>query len=154
MERLEDNYSVELNKIISKINGLKNEGGAIKTIEKRIDMLSLGMGIIDKRFNELLAFKESSMSYDKPSTVNYDYWLSDYAGRFYLQSNYLVEILEKNTTNETILAISRQKRTMFLFLSKRMLEISARWNIERMINVFEFDTEPENRAFPRRKPLL
>ena len=29
MERLEDNYSVELNKIISKINGLKNEGGAI-----------------------------------------------------------------------------------------------------------------------------
>lgn len=154
MDKLEDKYSAKLENIIKQINGLKNEGGAIFTIEKRIELLSLGMGIIDKSFNELLAFKESRVAYEKPSTINYDYWLSDYAGRFYLQAYYLADVLDKNTKSPTIQAIPKQKRTMFLYLMQRVLEISARWDIERMINVFELDTEPENRAFPRRKPLL
>lgn len=105
MDKLENNYSKKLDNLIKQINALRTEGGAVSTIEKRIELLSLGMGIIDKSFNELLAFKESRVMFDKPSTINYDYWLSDYAGRFYIQANYLSEILEKNAKSSIIQGI-------------------------------------------------
>lgn len=154
MEILENRFSERLDKVIKEINGLKDIGGAIATIEKRIELLSLGMGIIDKRANELLSFKESRVSFDKPSTVNYDYKLSEYAERFYIQASYLVDVLQKNNGSKTIQNIPLSKKTLFFNLTKRTLEVSARWHIERMINVFEFDTDVDNKAFPKRKPLL
>lgn len=154
MESLNITFTGSLNSVIKEINELKNQGGPVLTIEKRLDLLSLGMGIIDKNFNELLMFKESHISFNIPSVVEYDFKLSEFAERFYIQANYLVEILDKNSQNKIIQKISNGKKTQFLNLVERTLEISARWHIERMINVFELDTPDENKAFPRRKPLL
>ena len=154
MERLEDKYSVKLDAVIKKLNALKNKGGALSTLQERIGLLCLGMGIIDKSANELVNFKEIHRLFNIPELVEYDYNLSDYAERFYVQANYVIEVLHKTSDSEFIKRIPIHERAQFYQLTERTLQISARWHIERMINVFEYDTASENKAFPKRKPLL
>ena len=154
MEILVDNYSKELDNIINKINNLKNEGNALVTLEKRIDLLCLSMGIIERAENEMLNFKESHNEYNVQDVIKYDYKLSDYAERIYVQSKKVIDAMMKNSENPSVKLISMKKKEIFLNLTNLMMKISARWHIERIINVFEFDTPPENKAFPKRKPLL
>lgn len=154
MELLEDKYSEPLNNLIIKINDLKREGSPIKTLEKRLDLLSFCMGIVERAENDMLSFKESHLEYDLDNVINYDYWLSDYANRFYSQAITVMEFLTKNIENDIVKMIPTRKKEIFINLSNLMMKISARWDIERMINVFEFDTPVRNRAFPKRKPLL
>lgn len=154
MEILEDNYSDKLDAVIKKINALKTKGGSLSTLQERIGLLSLGMGIIDKSANRLVNFKEIHRLFNITEVVNYDYKLSEYAERFYVQSNYVIEILHKNRDSKIIQEIPNSERAQFYRLTERTLQVSARWHIERMINVFEYDTPFENKAFPKRKPLL
>lgn len=154
MNELVNDFSSNLDLIIQEINNLKSKGSPLTTLEKRIGLLSVGMGIIDKAKNKLLTFKEQNQVYDIQKVVEYDYNLSEYAERFYVSAYYLNDVLNKNAENPKIAKIGLDMRSKFGVLMKNTLQISARWHIERMINVFEFDTPPENRAFPKRKPLL
>lgn len=154
MERLVDNYSAFLEERIKMINHLKKEGKPMETISKRVDLVLLCMAKIERSFNELMTFKEKNKSFDLDEVINYDFNLSEYAERFYIQANKVRELIMENMDNFAIKMIPMQKKEMFLQFIKLMMEISARWHIERIINVFEFDTPAQNRAFPKRKPLL
>lgn len=154
MDKLVDNYTAVLEEQINKINGLNREINQLKTFEERMDLLSFCMGVVERAENDLLIFKENHLEYDIPSVVDYDYWLSDYAERFYKQASLIISITSKNADNDVIRMIPMRKKELLMNLTSLMMKISARWNIERMINVFEFDTPARNKAFPKRKPLL
>ena len=154
MQALVDNFSKLLEQKIKQINGLKKEGNAMQTLSKRVDLLSFCMAVIERAENELLVYKENNVSYNIPEVVNYDYNLSDYAERFYIQVNKVIEVMTEKSDNFAVQMIPMKKKEMLLKFAKLMMEISARWHIERFINVYEFDTPIENRAFPKRKPLL
>ena len=154
MEVLIDEFSDELNQAIKSINNLKKEGSAMETIEKRIDLLSFCMALVERGYQKLLNFKEFNEEFDIQQVINYDFNLSEFAERFYVQSVKVIEFISAKSDNVAIKLISRQKQELLLKLTQLMMQISARWHIERMINVFEFNNKPENRAFPKRKPLL
>lgn len=154
MQVLVDDFSKILDKQITVINNLKKEGSQIKTIEKRVDLLSFCMGLIERCENNLINFKEQNLNYDLTQVIKYDHDLSSYAERFHQQSLTVIDVISKNMENNAIRLIPMTKKQTLINLSKRMMEISARWHIERIINVYEFDTPTQNKAFPKRKELL
>lgn len=154
MQNLVDNFSKTLDAKIKQINGLKKEGNFMQTLSKRIDLLSFCMAIIERARNEMLVYKENNKNFNPRDVIQYDYDMSDYAERFYDQANKVIEVLMQNAKHTAVQMIPMKKKETLLNLAKLMMEVSARWHIERIINVFEFDTPNENRAFPKRKPLL
>ena len=154
MDSLIDNFSNTLEEKINQINNLKKEGNAMVTLEKRVDLLSFCMALIERSELEMLNFKESHAYFSIPEVINIDYKLSDYAERFYNQAYKVSDVIAKNMDNPSVRLISISKKETFLNLIKKMMEISGRWHIEKFINVFEYETEKKNRAFPKRKPLL
>lgn len=154
MEKLVNDYSKFLDEKIKQINNLRNEGTMEETIAKRVDLLLLAMAKIERSRNDMLVYKEGNKDFDRKQVIKYDYELSEYAERFYVQANKVREVIVKNIDNFIIRMIPTAKKDMLLKFIKLMMEISARWHIERIINVYEFDTPLENRAFPKRKPLL
>ena len=154
MQKLVDKHTEVLEKAIKKINGLKKEGSSMQTLESRLDLLSFCMAIIERAENDLIDFKEQNNSFDLQEVINYDYNVSEYAERFYVQASELLKFMNMYKDNSGVRMIPKSKKSTFLNLTKLMMEISARWHIERIINVYEFDTPIENRAFPKREPLL
>jgi hypothetical protein len=154
VQNLVDNFSKTLDAKIKQINGLKKEGNFMQTLSKRIDLLSFCMAIIERARNEMLVYKENNKNFNPRDVIQYDYDMSDYAERFYDQANKVIEVLMQNAKHTAVQMIPMKKKETLLNLAKLMMEVSARWHIERIINVFEFDTPNENRAFPKRKPLL
>lgn len=154
MEMLVDNFSSILDKIIKDINGLRKKGNAFETLEERFDDLLFGMATIEKAKNDLLNYKQQNPQFKIQPVVDYDFKLSEYAEKFYVQSKEVIEFSASKQDNVAVRLISRVKKDMLWQYAQLMMQISARWHIERMIDVFEFDTEFENRAFPKRKPLL
>jgi hypothetical protein len=154
VQNLVDNFSKTLDAKIKQINGLKKEGNFMQTLSKRIDLLSFCMAIIERARNEMLVYKENNKNFNPRDVIQYDYDMSDYAERFYDQANKVIEVLMQNAKHTSVQMIPMKKKETLLNLAKLMMEVSARWHIERIINVFEFDTPNENRAFPKRKPLL
>ena len=126
----------------------------METIETRLDLLSFCMAIVERAENDLINFKEQNNSFNIQEVINYDYGVSEYAERFYVQANELIKFFTLYKDNVNVKLIPKNKKATFLNLSKLMMQISARWHIERIINVYEFDTPIENRAFPKREPLL
>lgn len=154
MVEIIDEYSKILDEKFKQINGLKKEGSAMETLHKRVDLLSFCMAVVERSAQKLIIFKETNKDYSVKQVIEYDFYLCDYAERLYVQSSKVIEVIIANINNLAVQMIPMQKKDTFLKLSKLMMEISARWHIERMINVYEFDTPTENRAFPKRKPLL
>lgn len=154
MDRLENDFKPFLEDKIKKINDLKKNGSVLKTISKRVDLILLAMAQIERSMNELLKFKESHKEFDTKEVVQYDFDLSEYAERFYVQANKTRKFITDNIENFAIKVIPTEKKQMLMEYLNLMMRISARWHIERIINIYEFDTPPENKAFPKRKPLL
>ena len=154
MERLLDDYSEFLDDRIKQINHLKKEGTPMETISKRVDLVLLCMAKIERSKNNLLTFKERNKEYNQKEVIQYDFNLSEYAERFFVQSSLVREVIVNNLDHFVIKMIPMAKKEMLLKFTTLMMQISARWHIERIINVYEFDTPVENRAFPKRKPLL
>lgn len=154
MNILEDNFSKILDNCIKHINGLNKKGKTLETLEDRIDDLLFGMATIERAKNQLFEFKRANPSFKIQPVIDYDFKLSEYAEKFYVQGKQVLEFTSSKQDNVAVRLIPRAKKDMLINHNEAMLYISARWHIERMIDVFEFDTEPENRAFPKRKPLL
>ena len=154
MDLLVDDFSKFLDDKIKKINALSKKGSVIKTIEERVDLLLLSMAKIERSMNNLMVFKESNKLFDLQPVIKYDFELSEYAERFFVQTDKVRDLISNNINHPAVKLIPMKKKELLLQFLKLMMEISARWHIERIINVFEFDTPVENRAFPKRKPLL
>jgi hypothetical protein len=154
MDFLEDNFSEELDEKIKQINGLKNKGDNLETLETRICQLIYCMGRVDIVANEFFKFKENNLVFDTSSAIKYDYKMCDYAERFYTQSLMIVSFMKINQENPAIKLISPTIKTKFYKLMERMMHLAARWHIERIINTYEFDSEAGRKAFPSRKPVL
>ena len=95
MDKLVDNFSKYLEEKIKQINNLKKEGSPIQTISKRVDLLLICMAKIEKSMNELLNFKESHKDINLKEVIQYDFDLSEYAERFYVQANKVREVWQK-----------------------------------------------------------
>lgn len=149
-----DYYFNNVDKLIKQVNSLNKNKDILKTLNERVDLLLLCMTLIEKCQNSFLEFKQLNKNVNPHDIIGMDYKISEYANRLYLASFKVIEVFIKYSTILEKYGISIKKRTDFLMLSKKMLNISARWDIERCINVFEFDMPNENKAFPKRKPLL
>lgn len=149
-----DYYFNNVDKLIKQVNSLNKNKDILKTLNERVDMLLLCMTLIEKCQNGFLEFKQMNKNVNPHDIIGMDYKISEYANRLYLASLKVIEVFIKNATIIEKYGINIKKRTDFLVVSKKMLNISARWDIERCINVFEFDMPNESKAFPKRKPLL
>lgn len=154
MDSLINDFSEKLDLTIEKINGLSKEGNVLKTLAKRVDLLTYGMAIIERAETNMLKYKESHNSFVINEVINIDYKISYYAERFYSQSKKVIKFLKENTENAAVKMINNETKLAFYNISKQILNIAARWHIERTIEVYEFDTAEENKAYPKRKPLL
>lgn len=147
-------YFKKIDEYIKQINALNKSKDILKTLEQRVDLLSLCMTFVQKAQSELIDFKQYNKVTGNLEIINYDYKISEYALRLYKATLKVVEVFMKNIQYLAKYNITIQKRTKFLTLSKKMLAISARWDIESFITYYEFDMPQENKAYPRRKPLL
>lgn len=153
MKEIFNGYFSQLNNFIKQINSLNKERDIASNLSNRVDLLILCMGIVEEAFSKLLSYKENNTNINIPETINIDYSLSLYANRLYCANEKIINIL-LNTNNNIVKEIFNKSFNKFYLLNKKMLGISARWDIERFINLYEYDTEVEDRAFPKRKPLL
>lgn len=149
-----DTYFKNVDNIIKQINALNKNKDVLKTLENRVDLLLLCMSFVEKSQSELISFKQYNQTIGNLDIINYDYKISEYATRLYNATLKVIEVFQKNVQNLAKYNISIPKRTKFLALSKKMLCISARWDIESFITYYEFDMPQDNKAFPRRRPLL
>lgn len=154
MDELKDNFSEVLDAQIKALNSNKMSKSPLDTLVDRMDRIMYCMAVIEQSFFDLHKFKESHRFFDLKEVINYDYKLSYYANRFYTPANQVIDLIQKNKNMKIIDAIAPEKKVKFAKLAYKTLLVSARWHIERMINVYEADTPIENRAFPKRKPLL
>lgn len=147
-------YFKKIDELIKQINLLNKNKDVLKTLNERIDLLLLCMTLVEKSQNELINFKQFNKTIGNLEIVDLDYKISQYSLRLYKASLKVVEVFTKNIQYLSKYNITIQKRLNFLALSKKMLAISARWDIESFITYYEFDMPQDNKAFPRRKPLL
>lgn len=147
-------YFKKLDEFIKKINSLNKNKDVLKTLEERVDLLILCMTLVEKSQNTFIEFKMFNKTVGDLEIINLDYKISEYATRLYRASLKVVDLFMKNIESLGKYKLTIQKRLKFLALSKKMLAISARWDIEGFINYYEFDLPQDNKAFPKRKPLL
>lgn len=115
-------------------------------------LLVSAMASIDNGYDRFFAYKTANPFFDSVKMVNLDYKLSQNANLCYvLASRFIKTLLDRAINLTETLGSYRQQ---FLQLTTVMLNRAARWDIERMINAYEQSTDPTQRAFPRRKPLL
>ena len=144
-------YIDECTNLIKKINKLppKTTNSALKT---RAEMLLVAMGYISDGFKKFIEFKQFDKKTSKKELIQLDYDISALANRLYKGSKSLIDIFRKKEASAE--AIFSKWFGKFISLTNTMLAISARWDIERFINFYELDTEPQDKAYPKRKPLL
>ena len=156
MSRMEDvkAWMDEAVQMIAKINALPRKSDK-KSLNTRVEMLLLAMSYLEKGFSEFLTYKEMNPRFKIQDTIQTDYDISALAGRLYKASKYMLDILLSTLQeNGSVDKIFSHQQMTFMQLTNKMLAISARWDIERFINYYELDTEPRDRAYPKRKPLL
>lgn len=139
---------------IKQVNALNKSKDVLRTLADRVDLLVLCMAFVERAENELLNAKEPAKRPDMLALIQQDYRISDYANRLYKTSLKVIDLFMKNADKMDKYKLPLAKRTKFLDLSKKMMNIAARWDIERFINVYEFDEPISKKAFPQRKPLL
>lgn len=153
MKERAEQYFSKLNNYIKQINSLNKEKDIFKTFSNRVDLLLLCMGLIERLENELLSYKVNTPNFNIPETITVDYMISNYANRIYSAGLQVMNIL-LTVDNKLVKEIFTSKGNVLVSLMRKCLCISARWDIERFINLYEYDTPNEDRAFPKRKPLL
>lgn len=149
-----NNYFGKIEDLIKQVNSLNKRGNALSTLEKRIDLLILCMTFVEMAQNDFLEFKKTNRNTLPVELINMDFKISEYATRLYKATLKIIELFLKNGKWLTANNITIKKRLDFLALSRKMLNISARWDIESFINVYEFDLPADSKAFPKRRPLL
>lgn len=148
-----DAYLKRTEEYIKQVNALNKNKNILVTLEKRVELLILCMAIIEKAQSEFLNFK----LYNKNNVemlINTDYKISEYANRLFKASLKVMDAFEKHLMSLNKYNITVPTRTKFLMLSKKMMAISARWDIESFITFSEFDKPQDQKAYPKRKPLL
>ena len=147
-------YFKNIDKLIKQVNSLNKNKNVFKTINDRVDLLLLCMTFVEKCQNEFLEYKIIHREAKPNETILVDFAISDYANRLYNASLKIVGLFVQKPQELDKAGVDIQKRVNFLTLSRKMLNIAARWDIERFIEVYEFDMPVESRAFPKRRPLL
>lgn len=149
-----DKYFENIDKLIKQVNSLNKNKNIFATIRDRVDLLLLCMTFIEKCQNEFLEHKIITKNAKPTENILKDFAISDYASRLYNASLKVVGLFVQKPRELDKAGVDIQKRMNFLSLSRKMLNIAARWDIERFIEVYEFDMPVESRAFPKRRPLL
>lgn len=139
---------------IAGINALPKKSDK-KVIKERINGLLFAMGCIERAFKEFLDYKETTPRFDIKTAVQLDYDICSIANRLYKAAEYIFDVILMNSkAYGSIDTLFSKAQREFADLTNKMLIISARWDIERFITYYEIDTEPKERAYPKRKPLL
>ena len=148
-----DKYLKMNDDYIKQINALNKNKDSLKTLKSRVELLLLCMQITQKAENDFQKHKLYMKSNLSP-LIETDYKISEYAGRLFKASLKVMDAFEKHLEVLNKYDIPVTMRTKFLILSKAMMAISARWDIESFITFSEFDKPQDQKAYPKRKPLL
>ena len=124
--QLDKTYLKKIEAVIASINKLAK---GKSSLGKRIDLLMIGMSLVEMAQNEFLAYKVEVPKFDNEEIIPFDWQLSEYAEKFYKQASYITEVLAKNGENK-ITELLMSKGVAFLELTKKMMNISARWHCE------------------------
>lgn len=134
--------------------GFKDCKKDIKTYDKQVKSVILGVAYIERAFQGLLNFKEFNKGTQRvKEVVNLDYKISFFANGFYRHAKDLFNLgyAFKKFNDKKYFAGCKER----LFIgAKRLLQISARWDLERMIEYYEFDMPQNTRPYEKRRPLL
>nr|DAE27577.1 MAG TPA: Terminase [virus sp. cti5L29] len=149
-----ETYFKRIDDYIKQINALNKNKNILATLEKRVDLLLLCMTMIEKAQNAFMEYKQYNSFTNDMNAVKIDYKISEYAGRLYKTCLRVLDAFSMNLSVLTKYGITMTKRSQFWTLHKKMLCISARWSIEHFITYYEFDLPNDNKAFPKRRPLL
>jgi hypothetical protein len=144
-------YIDECTRLIPKINALPQKSDD-KSLKNRAELLLVAMGYISDAFNKFIEYKTTNPKFNKLEIIRLDFDISALANRLYRGSRYLLDVYSKK--GGTVERIFSKWYNKFILLTNTMLAIASRWDIERFINFYELDTEPQERAYPKRKPLL
>lgn len=145
----------DVDTIILKLNRQDTKGKTkAQILEERCSLLTIAMSLVERAFNNLLVYKYENPSFSISPTINEDYTISEYANRLYKATIKALDIFSKNMLDREINLVFRKCYLQFTSLSKKMLSIAARWDIEKFITYYELEKPVENRAYPSRKPLL
>lgn len=147
-------YFEFIDSYIKQINALNKNKNGLSTIKTRVDLLSVSMELVVRSQDELLKYKQFNKGKNIAETINIDYKISEYANRLWSACEKVIAFFEKNVSQLKNCGVTPDIQIKFFTLSKKMICVSARWDIERFINVYEFDLEDKQKAFPKRKPLL
>lgn len=123
-----------------------------KNINSYADLLLACMACVDNGYSVFFRLKTQFRYPNTKKLVNFDYSLSKNAGFCYSFADDLIKIVLD--TNYDLKDVFGEHVQQFIQLIQVMLNRAARFDIERMINRYELNTDPSQRAFPRRKPLL
>lgn len=122
--------------------------------EKMVKVVLLGFAFVERAFQALMNYKEFNKANSRVhETVNLDYKISFFANILYshAKEQFNFGINFRKVSDKQKFAEWREK----LFIcSKKLLYIAARWDLEKMIEVYEFDMPQEKRPYEKRKPLL
>ena len=154
MEQLSREKFAKIDEKIKHINKLNRDKATIATFPERVMTMLEGMQLIQEAFNDLLVFKEFNRKFDVQSTIQYDYDVSDYAEKFYLQLERILGFCKEKINSKIIGYTYMQTASELWAYRNKLMQISARWHIERFINVYEDNKDEKDKAFPKRKPLL
>ena len=122
--------------------------------EKVTKLCILGVGYIERLFQALLNYKEFNKANTKlEETINLDYKISYFANILYSNTKEMFNVGLNFTRPSEKKSFNDWKTKLFVG-AKKLLNIAARWDLERMIEVYEFDMPPSNRPYEKRRPLL
>lgn len=144
---------------IARLNKIVRQGNLLESMSNRIDLAILICDKIESGQSVYLRYSEQYM-YDTQITIDFDYKISAYANRMYIFINDLLSFFALNRTanirtrRDFNTAEFLEKLNIVYALHRRMLGISARWSIERYMNLLDYDLEQRKRKLPRRLPLL
>lgn len=122
--------------------------------EKMVKLCILGIAYTERAFQALLNYKEFNKANTKiKETVNLDYKISYFANVFYGFCKEMFNVGLNFTKPSEKIKFNEWKERLFVG-SKKLLNIAARWDLEKMIEVYEFDMHPSTRPYEKRRPLL
>lgn len=122
--------------------------------ENTTKVVLLGFSLVERLFSAFMNHKEfNKATLDIKAAVNLDYKISYYAGFFYTHAKDQFNIgaeFKTKTDKERF----EKYRVLLFTCAKKLLAIAARWDLEKMIEYYEFEMKPSSRPYEKRRPLL
>lgn len=149
-----DTFISEIEENIRFINTLSAQNKPIENFEKRLDFLLLACDTVQQAQQHYINYYNENNNINTRGIIEFDYDISNYANRLYRACNNMLVFYSDNISKRIVKAVEFSKIELLNEFISKMLCISARWHIERVLNIWDSGKAPEKQKLPRRQPLL